>query len=258
MLKITQEALGERAFVAGAFIEGLDGDPVMLYRQAVEEIQHHGGTPILFQCLALKRMSSVELIDLYRQVAADCDRLLAFELGAMFVPFGQIYSIEVFCELIVIPQLVGIKHSSLDRELEWQRLALRDQRRPDFKIYTWNDLAIDMVIYGSDYLLGLSTFAPKAFVLRDTLWEAGDTAFYHLNDLLQYLGFFAFRAPVSAYKHSAAQFLKLRGWIDSDAPHLNAPSRPESDIAILQNILERLDYILISHKQADYSSDRIQ
>ncbi len=36
-------------------------------------------------------------------------------------------------------------------------------RRPDFKVLTGNDLAIDMVIYGSDYLLGLSTFAPDAF-----------------------------------------------------------------------------------------------
>ena len=94
-----------------------------------------------------------------------------------------------------IESIVGMKHSSLNRELEWQRLALRDKVRPDFKIYTGNDLAIDMVMYGSDYLLGLSSFSPEAFALRDRFWADGDARFYQLNDLLQYLGFFAFRPP---------------------------------------------------------------
>ena len=74
------------------------------------------------------------------------------------------------------------------RELEWQRLDLRNRVRPEFKVFTGNDLAIDMVMYGSDYLLGLSTFAPDAFARRDAMWESGDPRFYELNDLLQYLG----------------------------------------------------------------------
>jgi hypothetical protein len=57
---------------------------------------------------------------------------------------------------------------------------------------------------------------------------------------LQYLSHFAFRPPVPAYKHTAAQFLKLRGWIQSDAPHPQGMRRPESDIAILRDIAERL------------------
>ena len=36
--------------------------------------------------------------------------------------------------LLEIPQCVGAKHSSLSRELEWQRLQLRDRKRPDFLI----------------------------------------------------------------------------------------------------------------------------
>lgn len=72
------------------------------------------------------------------------------------------------------------------------------------------------------------------------MWEAGDAGFYELNDVLQYLGFLAFRPPVPAYKHGAAQFLKLRGWIQSNRTHPRSPERPESDIAILQNIAERL------------------
>jgi hypothetical protein len=95
-------------------------------------------------------------------------------------------------------------------------------------------------MYGSDYLLGLSTFAPDYFALRDRYWLEGNARFYELNDLLQYLGHFAFRAPVPAYKHTAAQFLKLRGWINCDRTHPASPTRPATDIEILQNILDSL------------------
>ncbi len=124
----------------------------------------------------------------------------------MFAPFGKIYSLDVYRELMLIPTCMGAKHSSLRRELEWERIVLRDQVRPDFMVMTGNDLAIDMVMYGSDYLLGLSTFAPDLFARRDAMWASGDSDFYELNDQLQYLGFFAFRQPVPAYKHTAAMF----------------------------------------------------
>ena len=245
VLKTTREVCGGKNFVAGAFVEGLVGEPLKLYQQAVEEIQAAGGTPIVFQCSAFKKMSRVQLVEFYKAVASGCEKMLAFELGEMFAPFGEIYSIETVRDLMQIPQIVGIKHSSLNRELEWKRLALRDEVRPDFKIYTGNDLAIDMVMYGSDYLLGLSAFAPEAFAARDALWAKSDPRFYELNDLLQYLGFFAFRAPVPAYKHTAAQFLKLRGRIKSDAPHPKAQRRPESDVEILRDISERLDQAMV-------------
>ena len=162
----------------------------------------------------------------------------------MFAPFGRIYSLELFAELLQVPGLVGLKHSSLDRTLEWQRLELRDAIRPEFKLYTGNDLAIDMVIYGSDYLLGLSAFAPEAFAVRDRLWAAGDPRFFVLNDVLQYLGAFAFRDPVPAYKHSAAQLLHHRGKIPSAATHPRSPRRPDSDLPILAAISDRLDAVL--------------
>jgi len=118
--------------------------------------------------------------------------------------------------------------------------VLRNATRPDFKVFTGNDLAIDMVMYGSDYLLGISTFAPDLFARRDALWAQDSPDFYELNDTLQYLGCFAFRAPVPAYKHSAAQFLKLRGWLASDRTHPNSPERPTSDVPILADIALRL------------------
>src|SRR5207247_1052198 len=77
-----------------------------------------------------------------------------------------------------VKKCVGAKRWSLSRELEWQRVRLRDEVRPDFKVLTGNDLAIDMVMYGSDYLLGLSTFAPDLFAKRDAYWLAGDPRFY--------------------------------------------------------------------------------
>ena len=79
-----------------------------------------------------------------------------------------------------------------ERNRRGEGARLRDEIRPDFKILTGNDLAIDMVMYGSDYLLGLSTFAPDLFARRDRYWLAGDRRFYELNDILQYLGFLAF------------------------------------------------------------------
>jgi hypothetical protein len=145
-----------------------------------------------------------------------------------------------------IPSCIGLKHSSLSRYPEWERLVLRNRIRPDFSILTGNDCAIDMVQYGSDYLLGLSTFAPDLFALRDRKWEQGDPSFYEINDLLQFLGEFAFRAPVPAYKHSAAQFLKLQGMIESDAVHRRALRRPESDREILMTIRDRCDFWRIS------------
>lgn len=244
ILKAAREVAQGKRFIAGAFIEGVPDEPLWLYQNEIAEITHAGATPILFQCSQFKKMPRNELIAFHKKLATDCDTLLCFELGEMFAPFGQIYDLQTVRELMQIPQITGLKHSSLSRELEWQRLALRDEVRPDFKIYTGNDLAIDMVMYGSDYLLGLSAFAPEAFAARDAFWLASDPRFYELNDLLQYLGCFAFRPPVPAYKHSAAQFLKIRGRIKSDQPHPRAQRRPETDVEILQKISDRLDQLL--------------
>jgi len=245
VLMSTAETLSGGEFVAGAFVADQPGATWNsdAYRKQIERIQHYGGTPIIFQSYGLTNQSPSKIVAAYAELGRDCPRFLAFELGRMFAPFGQIYDLDTFAGLLDIPQCVGAKHSSLSRALEWQRLELRDRLRPDFKVYTGNDLAIDMVMYGSDYLLGLSTFVPDLFARRDAMWASGDSGFYELNDLLQYLGFFAFRAPVPAYKHSAAQFLKLRGWLGCDAPHPAARRRPESDVAILWDIGQRLGVV---------------
>jgi dihydrodipicolinate synthase/N-acetylneuraminate lyase len=231
-----------RSYVAGVFVGDSAGAKfdARRYSQGISEVLRHGGTPIIFQSFGLTGLGDDELIDAYRSFGNECDRYLAFELGKMFAPFGRIYSLDLYRELLQIPSCYGAKHSSLDRQLEWERLAVRDQVRPDFLLLTGNDLAIDMVWYGSDYLLGLATFAPDYFAMRDRWWALGDPRAISLNDVLQYLGSFAFRPPVPAYKHSAAQFLRLRQWISADHVYPGSPVRPDTDIPILQNIFDRL------------------
>lgn len=242
VLQATRSALAGGAFVAGAFVGDEPGaafDADAYYSQ-VDRIQQHGGLPIVFQSYGLTGQSDDEILRAYEAIGAKTDGFIAFELGKMFAPFGAIYSLDTYRGLLGVEKCLGAKHSSLSRQLEWQRLELRDEARADFKVYTGNDLAIDMVMYGSDYLLGLSTFAPDLFAQRDQMWLNGYAGFYELNDLLQYLGFLAFRPPVPAYKHSAAQFMALRGWIGSDETHAESPRRPHSDIPILRDIAERL------------------
>ncbi|HVS39261.1 MAG TPA: dihydrodipicolinate synthase family protein [Gemmataceae bacterium] len=238
----TRAVLGGGPFVAGAFVGDRPGDAFDrdAYCRHLDIIQIVGGVPVVFQSYGLTSLPDDRLIDAYADLGKQCDRFIAFELGSMFAPFGKIYSLDVYRGLLGVPQCIGTKHSSLQRDLEWRRLLLRDRVRPDFRVYTGNDLAIDMVMYGSDYLLGLSTFAPDLFARRDALWAVGDPAFYELNDVLQYLGFLAFRPPVPAYKHSAAMFLHLRGWTRGDAAHPQAPTRPASDRALLRDIGRQL------------------
>jgi dihydrodipicolinate synthase/N-acetylneuraminate lyase len=244
VLAETVEVARGRRFVAGAFIEGEPGDPARLYLREVQGIRKAGGTPILFQSSALSSLSDDGIVDVYARVAAEGGPMLAFELGTMFAPFGRIYDDDLFRRLLDLEPFVGAKHSSLDRTIEWRRIELRDQHRPGFKVYTGNDLAIDMVFYGSDYLLGLSAFHVEAFAARDRLWAASDPRAFLVNDLLQYLGHLAFRAPVPAYKHSAAQFLKLRGLIGTDRAHPRGALRPATDIPVLTDIVDRLDAVL--------------
>ena len=107
-------------------------------------------------------------------------------------------------------------------------------------VLTGNDLAIDMVTFGSDYLLGLSAFAPDLFAARDRAWATGDASFFERNDDLQALGSFAFRAPVPAYKHDAARYLHHRGWIRCPDTHPRAPQRPAADDEVLAALHQRL------------------
>ena len=241
VLRWTVEALGKDVpFVAGAYIENQTGDIVALYRQQMDAIVHAGGIPILFQTARLQGRSSQEKAAIYQAISQGYPHVLAFELGKMFAPDGEIFDEQTVRRLMDIPEIKGMKHSSLDRLIELKRLSLRDSHRPDFRIYTGNDLGINMIEYGSDYLLGLASFAPEKFAERDRLWETGDPAYYALSDALQYLGNVAFRAPVPAYKNSAAVFLQLTKRIPTDLIHPKNPKRPAWESEILRDCASRL------------------
>lgn len=254
VLRRAAQVLSGRPFIAGVYVDPQSADLGDAYRRGADEIRQLGGTPILFPSPRLKALDVTEQRAVFRRVASGGGPLLAFELSLAFSGAGFLFPDELFREVLELPAFAGLKHSSLSRRLEWRRLALRNEVRKGFRIYTGNDLAIDMVMYGSDYLLGLAAFAPDAFAMRDALWETGDARFFELNDVLQYLGQFAFRPPVPAYKHSAAQFLHLRGLVPSDTPHPQGARRPESDRAVLEEIASRLQRLLatlqdVTHRQ---------
>lgn len=241
----TRQALGPGVpFVAGAYIDNERGeDIVALYRRQMDAIVGFGGIPILFQTARLRGEAPKKLFQIYREVARGFPEVLAFELGPMFAANGEIYELETVQRLMDIPEIKGMKHSSLNRLVELERLTLRDTYRPEFQIYTGNDLGINMIEYGSDYLLGLAAFAPEKFAERDRLWQAGDPRYYALSDALQHLGNVAFREPVSAYKHSAAVFLNLIGRIPSDRTHVLNPQRPTWELEIMTDCARRLSLL---------------
>jgi dihydrodipicolinate synthase/N-acetylneuraminate lyase len=212
-------------FVAGAF-DGAD----------VEAVQALGGTPVLFPSAATH-----DVVPAYERIAESADRFIGFELSPVFHPDGHIWDLDTYRSVLSIPACIGAKHSSLERQPEWDRLRLRDEVRPEFLVLTGNDLAIDMVMYGSDYLLGLSTFAPEEFAARDRCWAAGDVdGFHRRNDVLQWLGTTAFRPPVPAYRHDAAIVFRLRGWADSDATPEGAPRREDWETDLLRDVVAAL------------------
>ncbi|HKJ25681.1 MAG TPA: dihydrodipicolinate synthase family protein [Myxococcota bacterium] len=244
VLDATRRALGPGPrFYAGAYADA-SADPEPAYARSVAEIERRGGVPVIVQCPAMHGMDAATKAGLYARVAgATAAGALGFELSPRFAPHGEIWDAETFARLVEIPELLGAKHSSLDRDVELARLDARDAARPEFRVYTGNDLAIDMVAYGSDYLLGLATFAPDHFAERDALLAAGNVGFLASNDALQHLGNVGFRAPIPAYKHSAAQFLHLCGRLAGDGIHPKAPHRPASERILLLDCALRLGLV---------------
>jgi len=240
VLQLAQQTLQGTPFVAGAYIEGQEGDAADLYRREIDRITRFGGTPILFQTARLHHVPVNTVVQTYAAAVADVPVAYGFELGRMFAPNGEIWSADVAEGIMSIPHIKGMKHSSLDRVIELERLALRDRVRPEFKIFTGNDLGIDMIEYGSDYLLGLAAFSPSQFAERDRLWQRQDPGYFAVADGLQMLGNIAFRPPVPAYKHSAAIFLNLLGKIPTDRTHPRSPERPPWEREILKSCAERL------------------
>jgi dihydrodipicolinate synthase/N-acetylneuraminate lyase len=243
-LATARDVLGPgRELVAGACVVDAVGAAFdeEEYARQLAMIGECDGLPVIFPSYGLTGGSDADVLGRYRRLARRVPAFIGFELSTEFVPSGRVLSLDAYAELMRIGNCIGAKHSSLSRRLEWERLAIRDRQRPDFHVFTGNDLAIDMVRYGSDWLLGLSTAYPEAFARRDAWWAAGDSRFDELDDALQALGDFAFRRPVPAYKHSMAMTLHLRGLVAGDEPHPDSPRRPASDREIIRELLARIE-----------------
>ncbi len=242
VLRFAANVLKGTPFVAGAFVEGLEGDIAALYHVELQEIEAVGGTPILFQSARMHGLTARDKAALYGEIAKAASKVLAFELGNMFAPNGEIWDEETFLRILEIPQIVGAKHSSLNRLTELERLETCARLRPEFSVYTGNDLGIDMVEYGSDYLLGLAAFSPDKFAERDRAWEVGELGYLEISDAIQHLGCCAFRPPVPAYKHSAAFFLFTTGIIASPHPHPACARRSDWELELMTSCAKRLGY----------------
>ncbi len=251
VLKWTAELVAGREWFAGALPHEDRGPAALLYARECAAIAEAGAVPVVFPSQHTAALDDNALLGFFRELATSVNRFLAFELGQMFGPHGRIFPQKILAGLMELPQCLGLKHSSLDRAIELERLELRDRGRPDFAIYSGNDLAADMIEYGSDYLLGLSTFAPELFAARDRAWSERKAEYLELRDMIQYLGWVGFCEPVPAYKHSAAIFLKLTGGLETDDPHPRAPRREAWDRELLADAARRLERVcpMIGHSQ---------
>jgi dihydrodipicolinate synthase/N-acetylneuraminate lyase len=241
VLDATRSVLGAAVpFFAGAYPDGAGEKPAD-WHAGLEAIARRDARPVLVQSRAMHGLPTSGKVAFYAGILeAAPGGALGFELSPRFAPHGEIWDDATFEALLGLERLLGSKHSSLVRETELRRLAARDAVRPGYRVYTGNDLAIDLVASGSDYLLGLATFAPERFAERDAALAAGDAAFLERNDALQHLGNVGFREPIPAYKHAAAQFLHLTGRLPGDAIHPRAPRRPGSERILLHDCARRL------------------
>jgi hypothetical protein len=245
VLAITGGVARGRRYLAGALAGDDSGTLARRYALAGEPIVRQGGTPVLVQCHEFGQLGEDELADMYRQATADFREAIALEADPLFG--GRVYSLDLFHRLLDVPALSGLVHASFDRVAEWYRVDARDARRPEFRLFSGNERATDMFVYGSDYLLGSAGCAPEAFALRDRLWRDGDPHATEVDDALQHLGALLYRMPIAASRHAASQWLVVRGIASSDAAHPRAVRRPDSDPPLLREIAERIDALGKAH-----------
>src|SRR5688500_17151047 len=139
VLHRTTALLGGQPFVAGALDEA-----------GATLVAEVGGTPVAVPSESALVTTDDDVLVTYERWAKALDRFIGFELSPVFNPAGRIWELDTYRAVLAIPQCTGAKHSSLRRDLEWDRLRVRDELRPDFQGLTGNDLAIDMVMNGMD------------------------------------------------------------------------------------------------------------
>ncbi len=224
------------------------------YGRAVDAVVRQGGTPLLLPIRELAALDGDALTHLWRQATAGHRGVLLIEMAADFGAPAPLYAAEVVTRILDIASLGGLVHASLDRGAEWARIEARDIARPDFRIYSGHERALDMVAYGSDYLLATAGCAPEAFGARDRAWRQGAPVGFELNDALQALATLLYRAPIDGARHGALQWLQARGLVGPASPASGVELRPESDLALYREIHARLDSLLASTDAPDLAA----
>jgi dihydrodipicolinate synthase/N-acetylneuraminate lyase len=235
-------AMGGRAFVAGVRAEdGADGgfDPARL-AGTVDAVSRHDGVPALLPSPTLAALSPDEALGLLAWMGEWCDRLLAVDLPAERWPGGRTWGLDAFTALLDQDRCIGLIDGSWSRQVEWERIRVRDDVRPDFRLYSTNVLAVDQIMYGADHALDLAAAVPDAIADRDEAWAREDPGVVERHDALQALATLVFRPPVEASRHSLALIAHLRGWIDHDLVAPGIPRRPDGERDLLLPALDRL------------------
>lgn len=237
-----EEALDGTEFYAGVHVLDEPSDRFNLdrYLRQAEVVDAHGGIPIIFPSHGMDALDDDSWLRSMTELGRNLNHFLIGDVGPRRSPHRTLRSMDAYVGLLRNQSCLGIAHQSLSRSDEWDRLNRHAALRPDFRLLSLNEQAVDMAIYGSDYVLFGAAMVPEQFSRRDALWAGGDRAFYELNDQLQYLSRFTSRHPYAAQAHSVLQFMELRGWISrSDLP-AGSPMRPASDIDVLREIADGL------------------
>jgi len=236
-----QQQLGGE-FYAGVHVTDTEGDwfNIDRYRRQIEVLSGLGAIPVIFPSHGLNALEDPEWIKAMDDIGRETDAFLIAEVGPVTSPIPNLRTPHTNLHLLRNSACKGLVHASMSRAPEFDRLAAQAALRPDFRLISANERAIDMAMFGSSYMLLVASMVPDVFQRRDRLWEAGDRDVYELNDLLQYLAMFTARDPIAALPHSTLQFLKLRGWVKSDRVPEGTPVRPESDLEVLREIAQRL------------------
>lgn len=232
-------------FYAGVHVHDAAGDwfNIDRYRRQIEVLSGLGGVPVIFPSHGLNALSDEEWIKAMDDIGRETDAFLIAEVGPATSSTPNLRTPHTNLHLLRNSACKGLVHASLSRVSEFDRLAAQAAVRTDFALLSANERAIDMPMFGSSYMLMIASMVPDVFMRRDALWVEGEREVYELNDQLQYLAMFTAREPIAALPHSTLQFLKLRGWVESDRVPEGTPMRPESDIDVLREIAQRLGVI---------------
>jgi hypothetical protein len=137
---------------------------------------------------------------------------------------------------------------------KWARVEARDVARPDFRIYSGHERALDMVSYGSDYCSPRPVRPRRRS--RPAIGRGGPDGRSASSSTTccrrSARSSTANRSP--ARVNGVLQWLQVRGILGHVTPVAGVPSRPDSDVALYRELSARLDSLLASTDALDLAA----